>query len=65
MKIYLANRGFDFKEGATIKDVVGENEFCRILCVWVNGKRILEEEYCTYALEDNDRIKVQRTLGGG
>jgi len=65
MKIFLAKRPYDFKEGATIKDVVGEREFPRISGIWVNNVKVPKEEYTTFVLHEGDNIKVQRITGGG
>ncbi len=33
--------------------------------VWVNKKQLLQKEYSTYTINDEDEIKIIRPLGGG
>lgn len=65
MQIYLAKRPYEFREGATIQDVVGAREIPRISGIWVNGTKVQKEEYAAFVLHEGDKIKVQRIYGGG
>jgi thiamine biosynthesis protein ThiS len=65
MNIFYIGRYYQFREGATIKDVVGEMEIKHIVVVLVNGAQVRKEEWPSYTLKEGDRVKVRRLFGGG
>lgn len=53
------------KENTTIEDLLYMERYNNWVGVWVNNKQLLEKEYSTYIINEEDEIKVIRPLGGG
>lgn len=63
MKIYLNNRPQLMPDGVTLEKVLGPRELPKIAAVWVNGEPILSDNYATYQVQPEDRIKISRITG--
>ncbi|MBZ2174157.1 sulfur carrier protein ThiS [Schnuerera sp. xch1] len=53
------------KENTTIEDLLYMERYNNWVGVWVNNKQLLEKEYSTYIINEEDEIKIIRPLGGG
>jgi sulfur carrier protein len=65
MKVYLNNKEVEISNDTTIEEVLKNMALNKWASVWVNDRQLLEREYPTYNLKENDDIKVIRILAGG
>lgn len=52
-------------ENAVVMKVLEQQQTGRNVAVWVNGKRLLQKEYLTFALREGDQLRILKPLGGG
>jgi sulfur carrier protein len=65
MKICINNNDAEIENGTTIEDIIKTTALNKWVSVWVNGSQLLESEYPTYIVKENDEIKIIRILAGG
>lgn len=52
-------------EGSRVIDLLVSVGLSKRVAVWVNDQRLLQMEYETRELQEGDKVKVLRPLGGG
>lgn len=65
MKVFLNNKQVEIPNDTTVEEVLKNMALNKWASVWVNDRQLLEREYPTYNLKENDDIKVIRILAGG
>ncbi|MDW7672449.1 MAG: MoaD/ThiS family protein [Bacillota bacterium] len=65
MKIIFNQETIDLPEESRVIDLLQNQGFGRNTAVWVNNKRLLQQEYPVRRLQDGDQVRVLRPLGGG
>jgi thiamine biosynthesis protein ThiS len=65
MKIIFNQETIDVPEESRVIDLLQNQGFGRNTAVWVNNKRLLQQEYTVRRLQDGDQVRVLRPLGGG
>ena len=64
--IQLNNRPYPYKEGATIKTLMVENNFdFAAIIVKINGEIIEEDDWLTAAVFAGDNVEIIHLFGGG
>ena len=66
MIINVNNKREKIPENSTVMDLL---ELMNLkngkVSVWVNGNQLLMSEYDNYQLNDEDKVKILRVVGGG
>lgn len=66
MIINVNNKREKIPENSTVMDLL---ELMNLkngkVSVWVNGNQLLMREYDNYELNDEDKVKILRVVGGG
>lgn len=65
MKITFNQERIDLPQESRVIDLLQSQGFSRNTAVWVNNKRLLQQEYAVRRLQDGDQVRVLRPLGGG
>lgn len=65
MKIIFNQETIDLPKESRVIDMLQNQGFSRNTAVWVNNKRLLQQEYDVRRLQDGDQVRVLRPLGGG
>ena len=65
MKIIFNQKTIDLPKESRVIDMLQNQGFSRNTAVWVNNKRLLQQEYDVRRLQDGDQVRVLRPLGGG
>jgi sulfur carrier protein len=65
MKVIVNNKETEVQNDTTIEEIIKSMALNKWVSVWVNNKQLLEMEYPTYSVKENDEIKVIRILAGG
>lgn len=65
MEIDINNKKYKVAPNSTVKDVLREIKLPLQVAVWVNGRKLLQQEYLTYRLQPGDQLKIIKPLAGG
>lgn len=65
MRVEINDKEVKVKEGIILLEFLEEMGYTRRAAVWINDKQLLQEEYSSYRLEEGDKLRVIRPLGGG
>jgi sulfur carrier protein ThiS len=61
MIVEINNEKVNLPENITIKQL----NYVGVVAIWVNGQQLLQRDYSTWLIQEGDKIRVIRTLGGG
>jgi thiamine biosynthesis protein ThiS len=65
MKVYVNDKEKEISDGTTIENIIKDMALNKWVSVWVNGTQLLQGDYSTFIVKENDKIKVIRVLAGG
>lgn len=66
MHINVNNEEMKVSENCTIQKLLEKRNTPRYRAsVWINGHQILQKDYNTRKLEEKDKIRIIRVIGGG
>jgi thiamine biosynthesis protein ThiS len=66
MTVSVNGKPMELVDSQSVAAVLARLDYKKSLSsVWVNGKRLLEVQYGTYILSQNDEVKVVRLFSGG
>lgn len=65
MYVMFNQKSICMDEGSRVIDLLVSVGLSKRVAVWVNDQRLLQKEYETRQLQEGDKVKVLRPLGGG
>lgn len=65
MNIKVNGKTKEAREGITVNELLKAEGYSNWVGVWVNCNQLLQKEYETHVIKDNDEIRIIRPLGGG
>jgi len=65
MNVNMNGKNQHIEEGSRVIDLLVSVGLSKRVAVWVNDKRLMQKDYATRQLQEGDRVKVIRPLGGG
>lgn len=65
MYVMFNQKSIFIDEGSRVIDLLVSAGLSKRVAVWVNDQRLLQMEYETRQLQEGDKVKVVRPLGGG
>lgn len=65
MEIIVNNKEKSIPEGYVILQLLKEMNLTSSVAIWVNNQQLLQREYKTYQLKENDKVKIFKPIGGG
>jgi thiamine biosynthesis protein ThiS len=65
MIVEINNEKVNLPENITIKQLLEQLNYVGVVAIWVNGQQLLQRDYSTWLIQEGDKIRVIRTLGGG
>lgn len=65
MNIVVNGKRKTVNNNITIAELLRSEGYNHWVGVWVNNRQLLEKEYSSYVINEEDEIKIIRPLGGG
>ncbi len=65
MDIILNGKPCSVESGLTAAALLVQKGYKSKTSVWVNGRQLLLAEYASYIIEEGDKVKLLRIIGGG
>lgn len=65
LKIVVNGKEENLEDGITVSELIKIRGLKGKTAVWVNNKQLLLKEHNSFILNQNDKVKVLRIIGGG
>ncbi|WP_227764801.1 sulfur carrier protein ThiS [Zhaonella formicivorans] len=65
MLIYVNEQETTVPENFLLVDLLRELGFSNRVAIWINNVQILQRDYITRQLQENDRVRIVKPLAGG
>lgn len=65
MQIIVNKKEIKIPDGFLIKDLLKHLNYTKSVAIWVNGEQLLMAQYNDYKINDKDKIRIIKPLGGG
>lgn len=65
VEIIVNNKAITIPQDFKIIDLLEYLKFTKSVAIFVNGKQLLQAEYYDILLNNNDKVRIIKPLGGG
>ncbi|WP_409228845.1 sulfur carrier protein ThiS [Gudongella sp. SC589] len=65
MKVICNDKTMEIEERTTLSELLAMLNYRKTVAVFINGKQLLSSQLEGYRINEGDKIKIIRILGGG
>ena len=65
MMLYVNECKLEVPEGFLVIELLEKLQYSKQVAIWVNDSQLLQQEYETHVLKNDDKVRIVRPFGGG